>query len=152
MSLFSKKSKTMVKHTKYDKEGQKAYQLKKFAEATLGSGNLRAAVVLPEGEDLNEWLAVHSMRAFLEFPFSFYLNQLLIAVDFFNQINMLYGTITEFCTPQDCEVMSAGPRYEYHWADEKTKVLSFRVSCLFPVTLCLFRKQRDCLLLSMLMS
>ncbi len=50
----------MVKHNKYDKEGQKAYQLKKFAEATLGSGNLRAAVVLPEGEDLNEWLAVHS--------------------------------------------------------------------------------------------
>lgn len=25
-----------------------------------GSGNLRLAVVLPEGEDLNEWLAVHS--------------------------------------------------------------------------------------------
>jgi hypothetical protein len=44
------------------------------------------------------------------------------AVDFFNQINMLYGTIAEFCTPQECEVMSAGPRYEYHWADEKTKV------------------------------
>tara|TARA_R110002050_G_scaffold185534_3_gene319610 strand:+ start:1781 stop:2023 length:243 start_codon:yes stop_codon:yes gene_type:complete len=61
MSLFSKKSKTMVKHSKYDKEGQKAYQLKKHAEATLGSGNLRLAVVLPEGEDVNEWLAVHSM-------------------------------------------------------------------------------------------
>lgn len=25
-----------------------------------GSGNLRLAVQLPEGEDLNEWLAVHS--------------------------------------------------------------------------------------------
>lgn len=24
-----------------------------------GSGNLRAAVVLPEGEDENEWIAVH---------------------------------------------------------------------------------------------
>ncbi len=35
-------------------------QLKRYAEATLGSGNLRAAVVLPEGEDLNEWLAVNS--------------------------------------------------------------------------------------------
>jgi len=35
-------------------------QLKKYAEATLGSGNLRDAVVLPEGEDLNEWLAVNS--------------------------------------------------------------------------------------------
>ena len=59
-------------------------------------------------------------------------------VDFFNQINMLYGTITEFCTEQSCTVMSAGPKYEvriqqlsedeswylmhywisqYHWAD-----------------------------------
>lgn len=33
------------------------------------------------------------------------------AVDFFNQINMLYGTITEFCTETSCSVMSAGPRY-----------------------------------------
>ena len=33
------------------------------------------------------------------------------AVDFFNQINMLYGTITEFCTPNDCKVMSAGAKY-----------------------------------------
>lgn len=54
--------------------------------------------MLPEGEDLNEWIAVNT-------------------VDFFNQINMLYGTITEFCTEASCPVMSAGPRYEYHWAD-----------------------------------
>ena len=32
-------------------------------------------------------------------------------MDFFNQINMLYGTITEFCTPQECPVMSAGPKW-----------------------------------------
>ena len=30
---------------------------------------------------------------------------------------MLYGTITEFCTEEKCPVMSAGPKYEYHWAD-----------------------------------
>lgn len=42
------------------------------------------------------------------------------AVDFFNQINMLYGTITEFCTEESCPVMSAGPKYEYHWADGQT--------------------------------
>ncbi len=30
---------------------------------------------------------------------------------------MLYGTITEFCTDQTCAVMSAGQKYEYHWAD-----------------------------------
>jgi len=44
----------------------------------------------------------------------------LAAVDFFNQINMLYGTITEFCTEESCPIMSAGPKYEYHWADGHT--------------------------------
>jgi len=101
MSFFKlsvpKKSNTF-KPKKSIPEDSNQYKLKQYAEATLGSGNLRLAVTLPEGEDLNEWLAVNT-------------------VDFYNQINMLYGTITEFCTPQECPVMSAGPRYEYHWAD-----------------------------------
>lgn len=33
---------------------------------------------------------------------------------------MLYGTITEFCTEDSCQIMSAGPKYEYHWADGLT--------------------------------
>lgn len=40
-------------------KGTSSWQLKQFAEATLGSGSLRKAVKLPEGEDLNEWLAVN---------------------------------------------------------------------------------------------
>ena len=36
----------------------------KHAAATLGSGNLRLAVMLPEGEDLNEWVAVNSKKIF----------------------------------------------------------------------------------------
>ncbi|KAI0921681.1 hypothetical protein AcV5_000795 [Taiwanofungus camphoratus] len=88
-------------------EGTKQYQLRKYAEATLGSGNLRLAVQLPDGEDLNEWLAVH-------------------AVDFFNHLNMLYGTVTEFCTPQEyaplrslaaADQMHVAGRYEYLWED-----------------------------------
>ena len=43
------------------------------------------------------------------------------AVDFFNQINLLYGTLTEFCTAESCPVMSAGPKYEYLWKDETMK-------------------------------
>lgn len=39
--------------------GTTSYQLRKFAEETLGSGSLRKAVKLPEGEDINEWLAVN---------------------------------------------------------------------------------------------
>lgn len=42
-------------------KGTSSYQLRQFAEATLGSGSLRKAVKLPEGEDLNEWLAVNGM-------------------------------------------------------------------------------------------
>lgn len=41
-------------------KGSKQYDLHQYAKATLGSGDMRAAVSLPEGEDENEWLAVHS--------------------------------------------------------------------------------------------
>lgn len=40
--------------------GTSSWQLKQYAEATLGSGSLRKAVKLPEGEDKDEWLAVNS--------------------------------------------------------------------------------------------
>jgi hypothetical protein len=33
------------------------------------------------------------------------------AVDFFNQVNILHGTLTEFCTPVNCPTMTAGPKY-----------------------------------------
>lgn len=42
-------------------------QLRKHIDATLGSGNLREAVRLPPGEDLNEWLAVNSNTLSLTF-------------------------------------------------------------------------------------
>ena len=44
--------------------GTTSWQLKQFAEATLGSGSLRKAVKLPEGEDRDEWLAVNGKRTF----------------------------------------------------------------------------------------
>lgn len=56
----SRSSKTF-KPKKNIPEGTHQYDLMKHAAATLGSGNLRLAVLLPEGEDLNEWVAVNSM-------------------------------------------------------------------------------------------
>jgi MOB kinase activator 1 len=50
--------------------------LKNYAESTLGGGNLKLAVRLPEGEDLSEWLAAYT-------------------VDFANHLNMLYGCLSE---------------------------------------------------------
>lgn len=79
-----------------------SHMLRQYAQATLGAGSLRQAVILPEGEELNEWIAVH-------------------VVDFFNQINMLYGCITEFCSPSTCPRMTATEEYEYLWQDSTTK-------------------------------
>jgi MOB kinase activator 1 len=42
--------------------GTSSWQLKQYAEATLGSGSLRKAVRLPEGEDKDEWLAVNGRK------------------------------------------------------------------------------------------
>ncbi|KAF2654074.1 hypothetical protein K491DRAFT_717483 [Lophiostoma macrostomum CBS 122681] len=80
--------------------GTHSWQLKQYAEATLGSGSLRKAVKLPEGEDKDEWLAVN-------------------VVDFYNQINLLYGGITEFCSPQSCPEMKATDEFEYLWQDSE---------------------------------
>ncbi|KAL7168518.1 hypothetical protein ACSBR2_038865 [Camellia fascicularis] len=103
MSLFglgSRNQKTF-RPKKSAPSGSKAAQLQNHIDATLGSGNLREAVRLPPGEHPSEWLAVNT-------------------VDFFNQVNILYGTLTEFCTASSCPLMTAGPKYEYRWADGVT--------------------------------
>jgi len=57
--LFAK-SKTF-KPRKQHAKGTKRYELHKKAKVTLGSGDLRQAVQLPAGEELNEWLAVNTV-------------------------------------------------------------------------------------------
>lgn len=42
-----------------------------------------------------------------------------IVVDFYNQINLLYGAITEFCSPQSCPEMKATDEFEYLWQDSE---------------------------------
>lgn len=56
--IFSNRSNKTFKPKKNIPEGTHQYDLMKHAAATLGSGNLRNAVQLPEGEDPNEWIAV----------------------------------------------------------------------------------------------
>jgi len=76
---------------------------------TLGSGNMSLAVELPNGEELNEWLAVNT-------------------IEFYNEISILYGTLMEFCTSENCPIMSAGPKYEYLWADGSSVKTPLKVS------------------------
>lgn len=75
-------------------------KLHRHIQQTLGSGavKMRDVVKLPRGESVNAWLAVH-------------------ITDFYNDINALYGTISELCTDCSCPTMSAGPKYTYLWAD-----------------------------------
>ena len=40
-----------------------------------------------------------------------------IVVDFFNRVNLIYGTISEYCDSSSCPTMSGGARFEYLWAD-----------------------------------
>lgn len=49
------------KNIKPDKTS-KYIHLKQIAQMTLGSGNMNLAVELPQGEDLNEWLAVNAIE------------------------------------------------------------------------------------------
>eukprot|EP01094_Clydonella_sp_ATCC50884_P018678 TRINITY_DN3497_c0_g1_i2.p1 TRINITY_DN3497_c0_g1~~TRINITY_DN3497_c0_g1_i2.p1 ORF type:complete len:212 (-),score=89.31 TRINITY_DN3497_c0_g1_i2:744-1379(-) len=104
-SWFQQRAKTV----KTNKKRGPHDSLLKFADSTLGSVNVQLAVTLPEGEDQNEWLAANT-------------------VDFFNQINMLYGVLAELCTAETCPTMSAGPKYEYHWADGEMIKKAIRVS------------------------
>ena len=74
---------------------------------------MRAAVVLPAGEDMNEWLAVHSMEStpfarVVCHPNIIIYDVSCTAVDFYNEVSLLYGTINDFCTPESCPTMSAG--------------------------------------------
>lgn len=95
---FFQKGKTFRPKKRFT-QGTIRYSLHKQAQASLQSGiNLRQVVKLPEGENMNDWIAVH-------------------VVDFFNRINLIYGTVSEYCSETSCPTMSGGPRYEYLWAD-----------------------------------
>ncbi|KAK6629745.1 MOB-like protein phocein [Polyplax serrata] len=93
---FFQKGKTFRPKKKFT-PGTLRYSLHKHAQASLNSGIMLSAVVkLPPGEELNDWIAVH---------------------DFFNRINLIYGTISEWCTEITCPTMSGGRKFEYLWAD-----------------------------------
>jgi hypothetical protein len=61
---------------------------------------------------MSGWLL---MARLVPLPLSFICANLGLSfavVDFYNQINLLYGAITEFCSPQTCPEMKATDEYE----------------------------------------
>ena len=77
----------------------RGYRISQLSQATLGAGtNLKDAVKLPKGENLNDWLANG-------------------VVDFYDILVQLYSLIKDECTPQSCPEMKAGPLFTYAWQD-----------------------------------
>lgn len=83
-------------------EEPKMYLESTVLECTIPESRLRDLVDLPEGLDYNEWLASHTLA-------------------FFDHINLLYGTVSEFCTMSGCPDMTGPGNRQYLWFDEKGK-------------------------------
>ena len=76
---------------KYPARLQNHSELKQRIDVTLGNGDTYEAILRPEGVEMNEWMAIN-------------------ATEFYNSTMLLYSTLVEFCTPDTCPVMSAGPK------------------------------------------
>ncbi|XP_067647200.1 MOB kinase activator-like 2 isoform X2 [Eurosta solidaginis] len=80
----------------------KLYLEESVLERKLPEADLKALVDLPAGLDYNEWLASHTLALF-------------------EHVNLVYGTISEFCTPSGCSDMTGPGNRTYLWFDEKGK-------------------------------
>jgi hypothetical protein len=100
----------MGKARRKEKEGNESSSSsdsKLYLEATvlerkLPEMDMRLLVDLPAGLDYNEWLASHTMALF-------------------DHVNLVYGTVSEFCTQSGCPDMTGPGQRTYLWFDEKGK-------------------------------
>lgn len=91
---------------------------KPFVTSQLVKGSFSTIVVLPRYVDQGEWLALNRMYSYaggyverrgLIKPY----RQKFPVFEFFDMLNKFYGVVQEFCTPQNCPSMSAGPGYAH---------------------------------------
>lgn len=86
----------------YASETTKLYLQEPCLERKIQEDELLSITEVPDGLDANEWLALHT-------------------IGFFEHINLLYGTVSEFCNLSSCpDMLGPGPRI-YMWLDEKGK-------------------------------
>lgn len=80
----------------------KLYLQRPLLELRIPEPDLIFLTDLPGGLDSNEWIALHTLG-------------------FFDHINLIYGTVSEFCTQSTCpEMCGPGPR-GYQWVDDRGK-------------------------------
>lgn len=78
------------------------YLCSPFVEAALVVGNFKTIVMQPKHVDVMEWVAFNIF-------------------DFYQNLNLFYGALTECCTPQTCPAMAAGPQLNYTWINQDRK-------------------------------
>ncbi|XP_018899011.1 MOB kinase activator-like 2 isoform X2 [Bemisia tabaci] len=83
-------------------EDPKLYLEQAVLDRRVPDIDLKVLVEAPPGICHNEWLASHTIA-------------------FFDHINLIYGTISEFCTALDCPEMTGPGVRTYLWFDEKGK-------------------------------
>ncbi|TRY99707.1 hypothetical protein DNTS_025244 [Danionella cerebrum] len=107
--FFYRKSKTKPNGKKAPAEEKKHYLEPEYTKVRVVDFDLKDLVALPAREiDLNEWLASNTTT-------------------FFNLINLQYSTISEFCTGDTCQAMTAYNTI-YYWYDERGK----KTKCTAP--------------------
>lgn len=86
----------------------KTEELQQRMKETEG-GDVRAGVCVPDGEDVNLWLANYTLY-------------------FFNRTSAVWETFKPFVTKENSPVMCATAEYEYLWADGVTIKKPIRLS------------------------
>ena len=87
------------------------YDTQKLLEGGVTIEDLKNAVKLPEGQNLYEWLSVNCF-------------------DFEETIQLVYSSVSDFCSDATCPVMNAGPAVEYLWViDKKPTQVSAQKYC-----------------------
>ncbi|EIW67075.1 hypothetical protein TREMEDRAFT_64944 [Tremella mesenterica DSM 1558] len=69
-----------------------------FVKAALVKGSFKTIVKVPAYVDGNEWVAIGLF-------------------DFYHMLNHFYTALTDFCTIQNCPMMTAGPTLYFLWPD-----------------------------------
>ncbi|CAH0759513.1 unnamed protein product [Diatraea saccharalis] len=97
----------VAKARRKEREGEptgdpKLYLQEALLERKLPDIDMRQLVDLPHGLDYNEWLASHTLALF-------------------EHVNLLYGTVSEFCTAATCPDMTGPGGRTYAWYDERGK-------------------------------